>query len=341
MRNRFISDWIFEKTGKRRTAKQVGSRLQQLRDTCGGKRRKYLRLLQWYPTTSSLHVTVLKLLSPIRPPSNARTSPVPPLSPTKSQHNNGCPTFGSPSFPYDSESSSDSSVSSPPTPTEAHTALQCLLYRGIEPRMETIPSTIVYIDLVPRQTPASVTGEATWTSSSNAQIEERSWVERGFKVERASQQPRHLFDIDPTITLTSKTPISAQSHFTVLRDDGVVFSETTTLEPLDSSTVPSIDGSFLYRTRLIPGFWETIVHSSGELDFRVYYHQCFMHFPQMLQRTMSSSVCCQKRPLQLPQFPSFQQCTNSTTWTFNRQLQHLNNLLPISTKIAKTIPQQI
>ncbi len=38
MRNRFISDWIFEKTGKRRTAKQVGSRLQQLRDTCGGKR---------------------------------------------------------------------------------------------------------------------------------------------------------------------------------------------------------------------------------------------------------------------------------------------------------------
>lgn len=38
MRNRFISDFIFSKTGKRRTAKQVGSRLQQLRDTCAGKR---------------------------------------------------------------------------------------------------------------------------------------------------------------------------------------------------------------------------------------------------------------------------------------------------------------
>ncbi|TFK68460.1 hypothetical protein BDN72DRAFT_736659, partial [Pluteus cervinus] len=38
MRNRFISDYIYDKTGKRRTAKQVGSRLQQLRDTCGGKR---------------------------------------------------------------------------------------------------------------------------------------------------------------------------------------------------------------------------------------------------------------------------------------------------------------
>ncbi|KAF9471787.1 hypothetical protein BDN70DRAFT_819564, partial [Pholiota conissans] len=39
MRNQFISDYIYEKTGKRRTAKQVGSRLQQLRDTCGEKRR--------------------------------------------------------------------------------------------------------------------------------------------------------------------------------------------------------------------------------------------------------------------------------------------------------------
>lgn len=37
LRNRFISDYIFEKTGKVRTPKQVGSRLQQLRDTCGGK----------------------------------------------------------------------------------------------------------------------------------------------------------------------------------------------------------------------------------------------------------------------------------------------------------------
>ncbi|RXW17910.1 hypothetical protein EST38_g7944 [Candolleomyces aberdarensis] len=33
-RNRFISDYIYEKTGKSRTHKQVGSRLQQLRDTC-------------------------------------------------------------------------------------------------------------------------------------------------------------------------------------------------------------------------------------------------------------------------------------------------------------------
>lgn len=44
LRNRFISEWIFQKTGKRRTAKQVGSRLQQLRDTCRGKRSKCSQL---------------------------------------------------------------------------------------------------------------------------------------------------------------------------------------------------------------------------------------------------------------------------------------------------------
>ncbi|KAH6913376.1 hypothetical protein BKA70DRAFT_720602 [Coprinopsis sp. MPI-PUGE-AT-0042] len=38
MRNRFVSDYILEKTGKTRTAQQVGSRLQQLRDMCEDSR---------------------------------------------------------------------------------------------------------------------------------------------------------------------------------------------------------------------------------------------------------------------------------------------------------------
>jgi hypothetical protein len=37
-RNRFISQYIYDKTGKTRTHKQVGSRLQQLRDTCEDSR---------------------------------------------------------------------------------------------------------------------------------------------------------------------------------------------------------------------------------------------------------------------------------------------------------------
>ena len=40
LRNRFIADYIREVTGKKRTPKQVGSRLQQLRDTCKEERSK-------------------------------------------------------------------------------------------------------------------------------------------------------------------------------------------------------------------------------------------------------------------------------------------------------------
>ena len=43
MRNKFVADHIFETTGQRRTPKQVGSRIQQLRDTSSGKHSKCLR----------------------------------------------------------------------------------------------------------------------------------------------------------------------------------------------------------------------------------------------------------------------------------------------------------
>ncbi|KAJ7897494.1 hypothetical protein B0H13DRAFT_1623443 [Mycena leptocephala] len=36
-RNQFLSQFILNKTGEQRTAKQVGSRLQQLRDSCPGQ----------------------------------------------------------------------------------------------------------------------------------------------------------------------------------------------------------------------------------------------------------------------------------------------------------------
>ncbi|KAJ6540840.1 hypothetical protein DFH09DRAFT_1041730, partial [Mycena vulgaris] len=62
-RNRFISDYIFEKTGKRRSAKQVGNRLQQLRESCGGK--KLLRRLAESSTESSTDVaSILPIADP-------------------------------------------------------------------------------------------------------------------------------------------------------------------------------------------------------------------------------------------------------------------------------------
>ncbi|KAF9047594.1 hypothetical protein BJ165DRAFT_1113328 [Panaeolus papilionaceus] len=231
MRNRFISDWIYEKTGKRRTAKQVGSRLQQLRDTCGGKR-------------------LLNLLSPNRRP--CRTSS---LSPEFQQQRDSSSSYGPPPLRYESESCSDSSVSAPATPTEAHATLQSLLYRGVEPRVEETPETIVCIDLLPEESP---NGQSPLKPSEEQGAEEQQWVERGYKVVHAAQQPRYLRDIDPTVTLLSHSPTSAQSHFTVYTDDGIVFSETTDLELVEHSPSHPMDGSLLYRTSLVPGYWSTI-----------------------------------------------------------------------------------
>ncbi|KAK0434735.1 hypothetical protein EV421DRAFT_1689264, partial [Armillaria borealis] len=45
MRNRFISDYIFELTGKRRTRKQVASRLQEMKDKCKGEESKSMIIL--------------------------------------------------------------------------------------------------------------------------------------------------------------------------------------------------------------------------------------------------------------------------------------------------------
>ncbi|KAF8911675.1 hypothetical protein CPB84DRAFT_1762565 [Gymnopilus junonius] len=242
MRNRFISDWIYEKTGKRRTAKQVGSRLQQLRDTCGGKR-------------------LLNLLSPNRRPYRA-----PSLTP-EFQYKDGHLSYGPPSLRCGSESGSDSSASAPTTPTEAHATLQNLLYRGIEPRKEQTPNTIVYIDLLTEDSSMdSGSGlQSPLSSPSGQEAEERSWIERGCKIVRASPHPRRLRDIDPTITLMSPTVTVAQSHYTVWQDDRHVYSESTPLDLVESAATG--DATLLYKTSLVPTFWETISQCSNASQY--------------------------------------------------------------------------
>ncbi|KAF7333844.1 TEA domain-containing protein [Mycena venus] len=64
-RNRFISDYIFDKTGKRRLPTQVGSRLQQLRDSGLGST-QLLQLLKPACSASSMS-TDRALSSPISP----------------------------------------------------------------------------------------------------------------------------------------------------------------------------------------------------------------------------------------------------------------------------------
>jgi transcriptional enhancer factor len=137
--------------------------------------------------------------------------------------------------------------------------LQNLLYRGVEPRLEETPDTIVYIDLI--QEDSSIDNDETSQAA-----EERLWVERGYKVVRASQHPRHLRDIDPTITLLSQIATTAHSYYTVWTDEGVVFSESTPLEPLDAPAATD-ENIHLYKTSLVPTFWDTISQSSDPSQY--------------------------------------------------------------------------
>jgi len=168
----------------------------------------------------------------------------------------------------ESESGSESSTSTPSTPVETHATLQSLLYRGVESR-EKMPSNLVYIDLLRSDASINSNNGPFWTSPSQI-TEERSLVERGCRIVRATNYPRHLRDIDPTITFVSRSLSNAQSYFTVHLADHLIFSESTTLEVVDPDdpSTSNVDG-ILYKTLLVPGFWNTICQSPDASQYTI------------------------------------------------------------------------
>jgi hypothetical protein len=81
-------------------------------------------------------------------------------------------------------------------------------------------------------------------------------------------QPRPISVIDPTVTFTSRSSMTAQSFFTVLRDGQAVHSETADVNLLSTSVDagPSdIDCIFYYTAPLVPNFWTNICQDRGKL----------------------------------------------------------------------------
>ncbi|KAJ6523261.1 hypothetical protein DFH09DRAFT_1190690 [Mycena vulgaris] len=193
-RNRFISDYIFDKTGKWRSAKQVGSRLQALRESCGG--RKLLHLL--YP-------------------------------------------FREPEYP----GYADSALNSPVSPLEDS------LFPSTSSR-----HTIMYIDILPAGSPDEI--QSTTHPS--------PWSDAGHVV-RASDHPRSLRSINPTVSFTSRSPIVSHSRFTVYSEELILHAETVPLQ-LVPQHVPD-DERFLYSTPLVPRYWKVILDSPDPTRFTI------------------------------------------------------------------------
>ncbi|KAK0446982.1 uncharacterized protein EV420DRAFT_1276300 [Desarmillaria tabescens] len=224
MRNRFISEYIFRKTGRRRTAKQVGSRLQQLRETCTGKR-------------------LMDLLSPCRRPVSSSLI----RSQYGSQH-------GLSSLNCDSASSSGS-ASVPITPTDEVASF------GFPSHEKHSGRHTYCIDILPDDAATHRHGSATTSTSAITD-----------NARRISDEPRPIRAIDPTLAFLSRSPIAANSNFTVLADGVVVFSEMTTLTLRDTppaEAAPGTDGALLYTTPLVPGYWKTISESSDPTKYTI------------------------------------------------------------------------
>ncbi|KAJ7757755.1 hypothetical protein DFH07DRAFT_458870 [Mycena maculata] len=203
LRNRFISDYIFVKTGKRRSAKQVGSRLQQLRESCGSKK-------------------LLQLLSPFHQPRYPKSAA--------------------------SREASCSPPEFPPLDVEAF------------PGPSSTSHTVMYIDILSEGSPedSSIPNPSLWSDSEGSMI----------TVIHASDHPRRLSSIDPTVTFVSQALFTAQSRFTVYSEDLILHAETTSLVPVIDHTAQVL--GYLYKTTLVPGYWKVILESPDPTRFTIY-----------------------------------------------------------------------
>ncbi|KAJ7822700.1 hypothetical protein B0H13DRAFT_1478516, partial [Mycena leptocephala] len=198
LRNRFLSDYIFDKTTIRRTPKQVGSRLQQLRGTCAGD-----QLLQF-------------LFPPSKPPSSA------------------------------SSSSSESALSSP----------NLLLGDEVCSKKSSSRHTVVYIDILPVRSPDMIRNESSSLPCSDTG-----------DVIHASDYPRRLRSINPTISFTSPSRIVAYTRFTVYSEGLILHTENVPLLLLADH--PSQLSGFIYTTKLVPKYWQVLLDSPDPTRFTI------------------------------------------------------------------------
>ena len=152
-----------------------------------------------------------------------------------------------------SDSESNSDASPPATPTEAHATLQNLLYRGVGGlgRDEEL-SNIICIDLLPKDAPIGSDGKQVLQMPPSSET----------NVIRASQCPRHIRDIDPTVTLVASSSMIAKSHFIVRTRTGIVHTEVTDMTLVGPLPVFAKD-QLLYSTKLVPAFWNELCKSPG------------------------------------------------------------------------------
>ncbi|OCH90554.1 hypothetical protein OBBRIDRAFT_793217 [Obba rivulosa] len=81
-----------------------------------------------------------------------------------------------------------------------------------------------------------------------------------------SPGPRPLRAIDPTVTFLAQSPLAAYTRFRVLHAGQTVHQECAEFT-LCASSCPEVEHTFLYRTRLVPGYWHVLCESYDPMSY--------------------------------------------------------------------------
>ncbi|KAJ7476672.1 hypothetical protein FB451DRAFT_1243746, partial [Mycena latifolia] len=121
-----------------------------------------------------------------------------------------------------------------------------------------MPHLIIYIDILPRGVadPYHEIPPEPWTEAPN--------------IIHVSRHPRRLACIDPTVSFISRSPILAESQFTVWTDHAVHMEANVPVTSVIDTRLPD-SACFLHRTALIPGYWETIVESPDPTLYTIFH----------------------------------------------------------------------
>ncbi|KAF9464907.1 hypothetical protein BDZ94DRAFT_1307621 [Collybia nuda] len=259
-RNRFISDHILKITGKVRTPKQVGSRLQQLRDTC--REEDVLNLLsrREYPNSGDENLPVYDLDGSDDSSSSSSASVSPATSPLSA-----C-------FPDNVHHSLDLASVNITGPVSDHLPVQL---------SASVPT--VHIEFAP-------------SSSSNVRPTSTHVIDlsghpvsglcpppsfpRNLRVETLGLVNQTI----PYILFSSLLPLTVdyRSCFYVFVNEDQVYSEATSLA-LISGPGSGVQGnaSYVYGSSMIPGYWQKLCKTI-DLSQCTITHE-IMRIPQSLQ----------------------------------------------------------
>ncbi|KAG7444563.1 uncharacterized protein BT62DRAFT_1008226 [Guyanagaster necrorhizus] len=224
-RNIFISDEIFKKTGKSRTAKQVGSRLQQLRDTCEDERVLELLTRREYSPEPDSSSTDTSADSPVSETTDfALASPLSECTASSSTE-------------LSSESSRLSPLSSVSFDETGYQVLPAI------PR-----NVVVRIEICHQE--STRRGHSPLRHSFEPVPPKPSYHRR---IILSADRP--LWTLSPTVTFTSSRPTSAStfSSFTVYANNVPVHSEVSPLLPHAEQANPA--SCYAYRTKFLPEYW--------------------------------------------------------------------------------------